>query len=234
MLGGLIELMIGKWSTETIESSRLKHVQCERCGTDFVYTLTRTYRGVARDSLYRSAEERAGEAAYYGIKSVLHYDMDLAPCPQCRHFQRTMVSQKRSVCRTYMSLAGILAGAGVFLAVGLTLRELTSVVVIGVSSMVIFGALGAISVALTFEPNEDRFFPYRKAWVVPAVTLEDHLERERARQQAVFAELQELGEQQSIAREAAAVLQAAAQHTREQERREMAQKAIASILGKRN
>lgn len=107
--------------TATVTGSRLKDLECEKCGQTCYYLLTRAASGSREDSLFTSeydARKGAQEDALAALNWALDHDHDLVPCPTCRHVQAFLIDEERAR-RADPYLTGLgLAGLGFLAAAG--------------------------------------------------------------------------------------------------------------------
>lgn len=94
-----------------VEGSASKFVRCERCATQYVYTVHCATYGEASNLLVGSekARQQARDAAYAALRRDLDAACEAVPCPKCFHVQSHMLFAARE--EKYGGLRGFSAGA---------------------------------------------------------------------------------------------------------------------------
>jgi uncharacterized membrane protein HdeD (DUF308 family) len=102
-------LYFGKNFTQNLAGERLARVECDRCGCEYFYQLTRIGTGTATAHYYIGAS-RAARAAEEGARENLERrltrETELVPCPKCHWISQPLVDSFR---RTRYKFLGKLA-----------------------------------------------------------------------------------------------------------------------------
>jgi hypothetical protein len=96
---------IGEQYTAQVATRCIKDVQCEKCGADFHYELTRTAKGFAHAPYFvgrAEAAARAERAAQQRLRKRLETECEVVPCPRCNWVNEDMVRAFRR--RKYRNL----------------------------------------------------------------------------------------------------------------------------------
>lgn len=158
-----------------------KPVDCEECGTCYLYVLRRETEGQAGAWFFFVTEgtrKEAHDAAARALEARLAREVDVAPCPKCGHVQREMVWQAKARRGRWLGFVGaVIFGVGVALGVPNLLDKRLD---LPWSFIAPLAAIGAVFLAircailLAYDPNkarlEERLALARKV----SVTSEDY------------------------------------------------------------
>jgi len=109
---------------QDVESTQMgttrKIVNCELCGKDYSYSLSRTAKGHATNFLFGQAGHAAASVrAQASLARVLEKAGDPVPCPICGWYQKDMVLRARTLRYRWMNRTGlVLFPLSILLAVG--------------------------------------------------------------------------------------------------------------------
>jgi hypothetical protein len=92
-----------------MQGTAYKHVQCEECGRDYYYRMTRDALGGATSWLFlnqEGAQAAAVRKAKEKVEEQLSQESDPIPCPHCGRFQEHMLPYARREYLPWMRGAG--------------------------------------------------------------------------------------------------------------------------------
>lgn len=100
----------------TVSGSRMKDVECEKCGNTFYYLLTRASTVGRTANIFTTEYDSRKDSqkdATANLNEALRHDHDVVPCPTCQHVQEFLVQQERArrtaPYRTAFVLTGIVS-----------------------------------------------------------------------------------------------------------------------------
>jgi hypothetical protein len=91
-------LYLGNDFTTTANGAVVKFVQCDQCGHEYAYELSRSVQGRAFSVVglhNREAADRSSSKAQNRLQELLKRACDLVPCPQCGWYQEPMVARAK-------------------------------------------------------------------------------------------------------------------------------------------
>ncbi len=111
---------LAKMFTSVVVGRRTKQVTCEKCGTPFLYELTRTATGTGEAPYFlgqASAKASAQASAQWYLDRRLAHEVELVPCPKCGWVNADMVKTYRKRKYRYLPLlAVVIVVVGFFVA----------------------------------------------------------------------------------------------------------------------
>jgi hypothetical protein len=95
----------------TMSGFAIKFVLCEKCGTVYVYQMTRQVEDAAASVYFldnKGAEERARLGAEASLQNTLEADCDGVPCLNCGTYQKQMVQKIKEERYKWLPWAAVL------------------------------------------------------------------------------------------------------------------------------
>lgn len=132
---------VGWRYTFKVSDSIAKHVQCEKCGTHYLYVAQREAEGTGLSVLFLDndgGQRRAADRAFKNLQKALANVIEPVPCVGCGWLQSDMVGEAKRRYRRWMLYIGVTLSA--------------------------FGVLFAVLIGSIYGPDNQRDKPFSEMW----------------------------------------------------------------------